>query len=150
VTGDEPDARQLVLTSAKDRGTRVTLTTRPAAPLAGTDWTVEALTSLKSSTGLPEGAAGKAHFVFGKDGTISGSLGCNSFHGPARISGSTVTFGRLVSTRIACSPSVNQVERGILNVLHGTVTVQVSHRALFLKSKDGDGLAAVVRENAAH
>lgn len=147
VSGRAADDRQLVLTSSRQRGTRVTLTTRPAAPLVGTDWTVDALTSLKSSATLPKGTAGKAHFTFGEDGTVSGSLGCNSFHASARISGSTVTFGRLLSTRMACSPALNQVEQGVLKVLRGTVTVQVSHRALFLKGKDGDGLAAAVRRS---
>ncbi|MCF3962791.1 META domain-containing protein [Streptomyces fuscigenes] len=148
VSGSAADDRNLVLTSRRHPGTRVTLTTRPAAPLTGTHWTVVALTGLKSSTGLPEKAAGRARFVLGKDGTVSGSLGCNSFHGSARISGSTVTFGRIVSTRMACSPEVTRVEQGMLKVLHGEVGVQVSHRALFLKAENGDGLAAETADGA--
>ncbi|MGQ4514748.1 META domain-containing protein [Streptomyces sp. DW26H14] len=143
VSGHTADDRQLVLTSPEHPGTRVDLTTRPAAPLVGTDWTVDALAGPKSSATLPKGTAGKAHFTFGKDGTVTGSLGCNSFHASARISGSKVVFGPVLSTRMACSPAVTELEKGVLKVLRGTVTVQVSHKALFLKAADGNGLAAV-------
>ncbi|WP_030906072.1 META domain-containing protein [Streptomyces sp. NRRL F-5126] len=144
VSGRAANDRELVLTSPGKRGTRVALTTRPDAPLVGTAWTVDALTGAKSSTTLPKGTEGKAHFTF-EHGAVSGSLGCNSFRAPVKVSGSKVTFGRVISTKMACSPALSELEQGILKVLKGTVTAQTSHKALFLKGKDGAGLAAVAR-----
>ncbi|MEW2549602.1 META domain-containing protein [Streptomyces sp. NPDC047002] len=149
VSGGSADDRQLVLTSESGSGTRVALTTRPAAPLVGTDWKVDALTGPRSSTGLPKDAAGRAHLVIGKDGTVSGSLGCNAFHATARVEGSKVTFGAVTSTKMACSPATTKVEKAMLAVVRGTARAQVSHRSLYLAGQDGTGLAAA-RGRAAH
>ncbi|GAA3744544.1 META domain-containing protein [Streptomyces tremellae] len=153
VSGRSADDRQLVLTSASGTGTgsgtRVVLTTRPAAPLVGTDWKVDALTGPHSSTGLPKDVAGRAHLVIGKNGTVTGSLGCNAFHATAHVDGSKVTFGAVTSTRMACSPATTTVEKAVLAVLRGTVRAQVSHRSLYLAGQGGNGLAAA-RGEAAH
>src|SRR5262245_48511789 len=46
----------------------------------------------------------------GADGAISGTGGCNVMRGKATISGDTIAFGPIASTRKACSPAVMNQE----------------------------------------
>lgn len=41
----------------------------------------------------------------GADGAVSGSGGCNSMTGTATISGDSITFSPIASTRMACTPA---------------------------------------------
>ncbi|WP_046508199.1 META domain-containing protein [Streptomyces odonnellii] len=142
------------LTLTTPEGDAIILTSEPAAPLAGTRWTVNALTQGAVASSLPPGTEGKAHFTFGKDGTVEGSFGCNTFRGTAKITGTgsgstaeTITFGRLSSTRKLCPGPEMTLERQIQKVLEGEVTYELRHRALTVKKPDapanGTGLAAV-------
>lgn len=51
------------------------------------------------------------------DGVITGSGGCNRISGRAVVSGQTIGFGRLVSTKMACTPAVMQQEQRFLRAL---------------------------------
>ncbi|MEV0039145.1 META domain-containing protein [Streptomyces sp. NPDC050804] len=149
--GGTAQDRRLTLTTAD--GDAITLTSGPPAPLTGTEWTVSALTDGATATSLPQGTDGKAHFTFGKDGTVEGSFGCNSFRGTAKVSGagtgagekaaSTVTFGRLSSTRKLCPGPEMTLERQVQKVLEGNVTYELRHRSLTIKQADGQGLDAM-------
>ncbi|MEV7683463.1 META domain-containing protein [Streptomyces sp. NPDC088341] len=143
--------RRLTLTTAD--GDTITLTSGPPVPLTGTQWTVSALTDGATATSLSQGSDGKAHFTFGKDGTVAGSFGCNSFRGTAKVSeagtgagekaASTVTFGRLSSTRKLCPGPEMTLERQVQKVLEGNVTYELHHRSLTIKQADGQGLHAM-------
>ncbi|MFE1957664.1 META domain-containing protein [Streptomyces sp. NPDC059479] len=158
VEGGSAEDRRLTLTTAD--GDTITLTSAPPVPLAGTEWTVNALTDGATATSLPQGTVGKAHFTFGKDGSVEGSLGCNSFRGTAKVSeaaegaaqgategaeqkAATITFGRLSATRKLCPGPEMTLERQVQKVLEGKVTYELHHRSLTLKQADGQGLDAV-------
>ena len=134
------DARTMTLTSAD--GDSIALSSEPPAPLTGTAWKVTGLRSGSVATSLPTGTEGKAHLSFGKDGTVEGSLGCNSFHGKAAVSGSTVTFGPLASTRKLCPEGPMELERALLGALKGKTEFTVDHRTLSLTAKGGEGIEA--------
>ncbi|MEU8704323.1 META domain-containing protein [Streptomyces sp. NPDC048565] len=136
----EGDERTLTLTTA--RGDSIALASEPAAPLVGTAWKVTALVSGSTATSLPAGTKGKAHLTFGKDGSVAGNLGCNSFHGKAKVSGSTLTFGPLASTKMMCAGPRMELERVLLRVLKGTTTYTVDHRTLSIDAGSGEGLDA--------
>lgn len=51
------------------------------------------------------------------DGRISGTGGCNRIAGKARVEGIRISFGPIVSTRMACSPAVMDQERKFLAAL---------------------------------
>ncbi|MFF3754222.1 META domain-containing protein [Streptomyces sp. NPDC002018] len=150
VGGTEKD-RRLTLTTAD--GDAITLTSGAPVPLAGTRWTVDALVAGATATSLPKGTEGKAYLTFGKDGSVEGSFGCNTFRGTAKVAGAdaaagsqaaaTVTFGRLSSTRKLCPGPEMTLERQVQKVLEGKVTYEVHHRALTLKRADGQGLDAM-------
>ncbi|MFI8438437.1 META domain-containing protein [Streptomyces sp. NPDC079020] len=136
------NGKRLTLTTAK--GDSISLTSRPAAPLTGTKWTVTSLVSGRTTTALPADLpAGRApHLTFGKDGTVEGSLGCNTFHGKAAVKGSAITFGPLASTRRMCEGQAMEVERSVLAVLTGGTTYTIEDQALSLTAAGGKGLGA--------
>ncbi|MFF3326023.1 META domain-containing protein [Streptomyces sp. NPDC002889] len=132
--------KRLQLTTEK--GDVIALTAEEPSPLVGTKWSVTSLLSDKTATSLPAGTENKAHLTFGKDGSVSGNLGCNRFSSTARISEKTITFGKLASTRKLCPGPEMSVERELAKVLNGTVTYELKHRTLSLTATDGTGLAA--------
>lgn len=134
------DAKTLTLTTAG--GDSIALTSEPPAPLTGTVWKVTGLLSGSVAASLPSGTQNKAHLTFGEDGAVQGSLGCNSFHGKAAVSGSTLTFGPLTSTRKMCPGPEMELERALLGVLEGRTTYEIDHRSLSIGAKSGKGLIA--------
>ncbi|MER5274173.1 META domain-containing protein [Streptomyces sp. NPDC002809] len=131
------------LTLTTVNGDTVSLTARPPAPLTGTRWRITTLVSGSTASSLPAGTEDQAHFTFGEDGTVHGTLGCNSFRGTAEVSGSTVVFGPLVTTRKMCPDPGMRLERALLAVLDGKRTAyRLAHRTLTLTAQDGKGIAA--------
>ncbi|MEV5161574.1 MULTISPECIES: META domain-containing protein [unclassified Streptomyces] len=134
------DEKTLTLTTPE--GDAMALTSEPPAPLTGTAWKVTGLVSGSTASSLPAGTEDKAHLTFGKDGSVEGSLGCNSFHGTAKVSGSTLTFGPLTSTRKMCPGPEMELERALLAVLDGRTTYAIDHRSLSVAAKSGKGIDA--------
>ncbi|MFE7749406.1 META domain-containing protein [Streptomyces sp. NPDC057428] len=137
------DARTLTLTTAQ--GDSIALNSEPSAPLTKTGWKVSGLHSGDVASSLPDGTTGRARLTFGEDGTVEGNLGCNSFHGKAVVSGSTITFGPLASTRKMCPGGSMKLERALLGAMKGETTYTIAHRTLSLTAKGGDGFEATAR-----
>ncbi|MER5885970.1 META domain-containing protein [Streptomyces sp. NPDC001941] len=131
---------RLTLTTAS--GDAVALTAEPDAPLTGTTWTVDALTSGGTARSLPAGTEKGAHLVLGEDGSVRGSLGCNTFTATAPATGSTFAFGRLATTRKLCQGPAQELEQALLKVLDGKVAYKLDHRTLTLTGPSGQGLSA--------
>ncbi|MEV4684009.1 META domain-containing protein [Streptomyces kurssanovii] len=136
------------LTLTTEKGDSIALTSEPSSPLVGTKWSVNSLVSGQTAASLPAGTENKAHLTFAKDGSVSGSLGCNRFTSTAKISGDSITFGRLASTRKLCEGPVMDVERQLVKVMDGTVTYELGHRSLTLTASDGKGFAAVASDTS--
>ncbi|MFJ8754432.1 META domain-containing protein [Streptomyces sp. NPDC102441] len=134
------DGKTLTLTTAQ--GDSIVLTSEPPAPLTGTTWKVTGLVSGGAAASLPAGTEKKAHLTFGKDGSVEGNLGCNTFHGKAVVSGSALTFGPIASTRKMCADPEMELERALLGVLEGKTAYEIEHRSLSIEAKNGKGLAA--------
>jgi heat shock protein HslJ len=49
--------------------------------------------------------------------TVGGSTGCNRFTGPYTVDGDSLEIGTIATTRIACEPAADAVERGYLDAL---------------------------------
>ncbi|MFD3696599.1 META domain-containing protein [Streptomyces sp. NPDC058646] len=115
----------------------------PDAPLTATEWTVDSLLSGGTAASVPAEAAGRARFTLAADGTASGALGCNRFSAPATVDGSSVTFGPLTATRMACEGPAGEVERTLTGLFgSGPLTWRVQGRQLTLTAPDGTGLTA--------
>ncbi|MEV7522759.1 META domain-containing protein [Streptomyces sp. NPDC091371] len=134
---------RLTLKSAD--GSTIAMTPRPPAadaPLIVTEWTVDSTVNGDTAASLPAEAAGKARFTIA-DGTVSGTLGCNRFSAKATVDGSTVTFGPLTSTRMACEGPTGDVERALTDLFgSGPLTWKTKERTLTLLAPDGNGLTA--------
>ncbi len=55
--------------------------------------------------------------VFGADGRVSGSSGCNRFNGSVTVDGKALSFGPLASTRMACPGPLDAQERAFFGAL---------------------------------
>jgi heat shock protein HslJ len=112
----------------------------PDVPLEGTTWTATTLIDGDTATSLPDGAEVTLTFA---DGKVSGSFGCNRGSGTATIAGSTVTFGPLMTTKMACDEARGSTEAHVLSVLDGEVELAIEASSLTLMHGDvGLGLVA--------
>ncbi|MGW1762720.1 META domain-containing protein [Streptomyces sp. NPDC002073] len=143
----DASADKLTLTGAD--GDRINLTSKAVAPpkaasFTGTKWSVDALAGgsspLDSVSSVPEG---KSYFTVGKDGSVRGNLGCNSFNTTAKIAGDTVTFGPIASTRMACTGPEGDAEKAMTELLgSGALKVTIEGNALTLTADSGKSLGA--------
>lgn len=71
------------------------------------------------------------------DGVVHGFAGCNSFNGPYRAGGATLTFGPLATTRMACADARrSELERTVLEVLTAADGYRVRDTTLELLQGD--------------
>jgi heat shock protein HslJ len=69
----------------------------------------------------------------------SGDTGCNSFFGEYELSGATLRFGTLASTRRAClDEAMNRQEGAYMRALESTRSWRISGDALILAGDAGD------------
>ena len=81
------------------------------AGLGGTSWRVENL----GGEAVPADAGGTLEFP--EAGRVAGRAFCNRFSGKAEISGSSIRFGPLAVTKMACGQSANERESRFLQAL---------------------------------
>jgi heat shock protein HslJ len=82
----------------------------------------------------PTPAASEAPSTLSLDGeNIAGNSGCNGFGGSYTASDSTLSFGPIISTLIACeSPDLQAQERAIFTALDGEVSYTIQGNTLRL------------------
>ena len=71
--------------------------TPPPVSLTGTEWILQDL------AGTPALASVQATLAFPEAGRATGNASCNRFTGSVEVSGDTMKFGALASTRMACA-----------------------------------------------
>jgi heat shock protein HslJ len=119
----------------------VTLTFRniervPDVPLEGTPWTL---------TGTLEGDATAsldtepATIVF-NDGTAEVFAGCNTGSQPYTATDTTIEFGAMALTKMACEEAATKMENTVLAVLEGSRTYDIEGTKLTIATPDGKGL----------
>lgn len=109
------------LTLTTPGGDSITFREKRAPALKGTRWKTD----------------GKAHLTFGGNDTVTGSLGCNTFHGKAVVKDGTIDFGRLSTTRMMCSGPVMKAERDLARILSGKVSYQQERDSLKITNPSG-------------
>jgi heat shock protein HslJ len=122
------------LTLARD-GATLTLLDRevadPDRPLVGTRWVVDGLVSGDAVSSVPAGVV--ATLVF-SDGAVAVEAGCNSGGGTADIGETTVTFGPIALTEMACGADAMAVEQAVTAALAGTATYEIEADVLTLNA----------------
>jgi len=104
--------------------------------LPGTSWKVVSYGPAGSQTPAAPGV--DTNLDFGKDGTVNGNLGCNSFSGKYQVTNGNIIFSMMISTMMAClGPGFTQ-EGICLKIMNGTVRYTVAGNKLTLYAASGD------------
>lgn len=101
----------------------------PAAPvsLVGTEW------MLADLAGTPVIANSKASLAFPEAGRVAGNGSCNRFTGSVTITGDTLKFGPLASTRMACMDGgVSAQEDAYLKALNAANRYEIGNGDLLI------------------
>lgn len=76
--------------------------------------------------------------VFGEDGKVAGSGGCNDFNGTYTLDGAALDFGPLMSTKKACADeAISKQEASYFAALDKVATYAFSGADLQLRAADG-------------
>ena len=108
------------------------------------DWK---LISYGSNTNpMPAVPNAESSLTFESDGTLSGSVGCNSFSGDYKVDKNTITFGAIAATEMACAEPLMQQESAVFSLFSDTITFQVESSTLTITSADGKSAAVFVQK----
>jgi heat shock protein HslJ len=70
-------------------------------------------------------------------GTVTGTTGCNRYHGAYIVEGTRLTLGPVAMTRMACEPERSAVEQAFTGALALATTFAIEGEALELADADG-------------
>jgi len=85
-----------------------------------------------------------ATITLGEDGSLTGNTGCNTINGDHAVEGSSIRFGPVAMTKMACAdPAAAEAERALLAALEGAEGWSIEPSGwLVLTDGAGDLLAA--------
>jgi putative lipoprotein len=84
---------------------------------------------------LPLGMVPTAGF---HDGVVRGYTGCNQYSAPYTVDGDSLDIGELATTRMACEPPRDEVERQYIRALALVTTWARDGDELVLSDEDGE------------
>jgi heat shock protein HslJ len=87
----------------------------PDLALVGTTWTVASIVDGGAVSSVPVGVV--ATLVFGADGRVAVSTGCNDGGGTYAVAGESMTFSDVALTKRACDGAAGQMEAAVLAVI---------------------------------
>ena len=111
-------------------------TAEPDQPLAGTLWTLDSMGQAPEIgddgivSSIPAGVS--STLEIDDNGRLSLKPGCNTGGGDVTITDTTITFGPIALTRMACPGDPMDVENAVLKVLDGDVSYQIDGTMLSL------------------
>ncbi len=124
------------LTATTDSGATLRFVREAPPQLAGVDWKV---TSFNNNRHAVVGVIGESRLTLAfKDGQVSGSAGCNNFHGSYSADGGKIQFGPLATTRRACAEDLMNQEKEFLAALASAVTWKIDGNVLDMHRPDGE------------
>jgi heat shock protein HslJ len=97
-------------------------------PLVGTNWSLESFHTGDAVSSVLSGT--KITAVFNKDGSITGSAGCNQYFASYNVTGTSLQVSPAGSTKMACgAPGVMQQESSYLTLISQakTFTIKGDH-----------------------
>lgn len=83
---------------------------------------------------------------FAQNGRFASTIGCNRIAGKPQISGTAMSFGGLMSTRMACIPPLDAVERAYTEALRAVRAYRLDGETLVFLGADGGALVTFERE----
>jgi heat shock protein HslJ len=113
------------------------------ADLTGSRWQLEEL------AGKPPLPGVEATLEFPDTGKVVGRGSCNRFFGDAQIAGTTISFGAIGATRMACADAVNQQETEYLTLLQAAERYEFDGASLRIYAKGTAAPLRFTRRNSA-
>jgi len=84
--------------------------------------------------------------IFGEDGDVTGSGGCNSYGGSYTVAGHGLTFGEMTRTLMAClDAGVTDQEQAYFDALATATAFDLSSDRLVIAYGDGQQLVFTAR-----
>jgi heat shock protein HslJ len=115
------------------------------ASLVGTEWL---LTDLGGTPVVPDS---KASLSFFEAGRAAGNASCNRFTGGVTISGDSIKFGQLASTRMACADNaVSAQEDQYLKLLEAAKRFEIKDDSLLIFADGSERPLRFTRQTASH
>lgn len=116
--------------------------------LAKTSWNVTGYNNGKEAVVSPIIETNPT-LVFGDDGTVSGSAGCNTYSGAYSINGESISIGTLATTRRMCiePEGIMEQELSFLTYLEKAETWLIQGDILYLRTSE-DQLAVTAVSNS--
>lgn len=107
-------------------------------PLTGTTWQLHAYNNGKGGV-VSVLAGSEITAVFGADGKVSGSAGCNNYSASYQVEGSNISFDASVTTRMACQEpqGVMEQESAYLAALESAAAYQITGDKLEMTTAAG-------------
>jgi heat shock protein HslJ len=136
------------LAFADANGTTILSFTRifPPAPepLVGTNWTLDSVYSGDAVSSVIAGTTITA--VFGEDGSVAGSAGCNHYFASYNVTGPTMSIGPAGSTKMYCTgPGVMQQESSFLASLSRAASFTITGNRLSLTDANSTTLLSFTK-----
>jgi len=82
----------------------------------------------------------QATMEFGADSQVSGSSGCNRYHGTVEIAGKLISFGMMAGTRMMCPPATMDQEQKFFKALETVKNWKIDGGILFLTDSKGTSM----------
>jgi len=138
------------LAFADDKGTTILTFARivPPAPkpLAGTTWTLDSISTADAVSSVVAGTTITA--VFDKNGSVTGSAGCNHYFASYTVTGTSLSIGGTGSTKMNCTgPGVMQQESAYLALLGRAAGFTITGNRLSLADANGTALLTFTGES---
>jgi len=114
-----------------------------SASLTG-QWTLVSYGDPASPT--PAAPDVETSIVFGEDGQVNGTAGCNGFGGGYEVDGDKITFGPIVATLKFCDGAVGEQETATFAVFVDTAGFTVDGDTLTITSADGSSVVVLARK----
>lgn len=115
-----------------------------ALPLIGTEWTLTTITSGDVATSVISGTV--ITVALTSDDSVSGSAGCNRYHGTYAQTGDRLSFSPLATTKMACPDDVMAQESVFLDVMGRVASYTIDGSRDHLTLKDETGASLLVFE----
>ncbi len=131
------DTDELTVTGGD--GTSVTFAAAAAgeaATLEGTRWVVDGLVANQAVSTVPIGAVASLTIT---DGTAAVEAGCNTGSASVEVTDTTLTFGPMALTRMACPQPQMDLEAAVTSVLDGEVAYVIDGDTLQLRKNTDAG-----------
>lgn len=107
--------------------------TKPDVLLTNTYWKLVQL----NGAAVEPGEGKELHMVLRGEDQVGGYAGCNQFTGSVTLSGDTVSFGPIASTRRMCADAMEQ-EDAFLQALENAQRYSISGESLAIENAGGE------------